>query len=70
MLMCRSKGAFIFRRLLDLSATAPPDADIQEQMRQVSQTFFSNPSALHGPGRGGGKTAYRLQAAVGRPAGL
>jgi cysteine desulfurase len=36
---------------LDWAATAPPDADIQEQTRRVSQTFFANPSAVHGPGR-------------------
>jgi cysteine desulfurase len=36
---------------LDWAATAPPDADIQEKMKQVSQTVFANPSAVHGAGR-------------------
>jgi cysteine desulfurase len=41
---------------LDWAATAPPDPDIQEQVRSIAQTLFANPSALHGPGRAAEKS--------------
>jgi len=36
---------------LDWAATAPPDPEIQGQVRRIAQTVYANPSAVHGPGR-------------------
>ena len=41
---------------LDWAATAPPDPEIQEQVRRIAQQFYANPSALHSLGREAEKT--------------
>jgi cysteine desulfurase len=40
---------------LDWAATAPPDREIQEQIRNIATEVYANPSAVHGPGRAAGE---------------
>ncbi len=54
---------------LDWAATAPPDADILEQVNEVARRFYGNPSSLHRAGREAekalGEARERLAALLG-----